>query len=277
MLTPKESEKRLKQYFGKYRVGQLEDLFQVLQTHSRMSVFRRLKTLGYLSSFTHAGRYYTLANLPEFDRWGLWFHRQVGFSKVGTLKATIVELVQSASDGMTPKEMRGLLRLPVSNTLYNTLHELVHSAQLQSQRLSGFPLYVSAAPERAAKQIAAREALRASLAEMLRVATDEEVVEVLVEALRAAPQIPAPAIVAGRLVARGVRLEPHHVEQVYEEHGLVPGKKRRAPARSARGAEESDTEAKRAGPGADAGMGLGKGGGIRGTRPVSVVQRRDGG
>jgi hypothetical protein len=109
--------------------------------------------------------------------------------------------------------------------LYNTLHELVHSAQLQSQRVSGFPVYVSADPERAAKQIAAREALRASLAEMLRVASDEEVVEVLVEALRAAPKIPAPAIVAGRLVARGVRLEPHHVEQVYEEHGLVPGKK----------------------------------------------------
>jgi hypothetical protein len=190
-----------------------------------MSVFRRLKTLGYLSSFTHAGRYYTLTSLPEFDRWGLWFHRHVGFSKVGTLKATIVELVQSSADGMTPKEMRGLLRLPVSNTLYNTLHELVHSAQLQSQRLAGFSLYVSADPERTAQQIAAREALRASLAEMLRVATDEEVVEVLVEALRAAPEIPTPDTVAGRLVARGVRLEPHHVEQVYEEHGLVPGKK----------------------------------------------------
>jgi hypothetical protein len=225
MLTPQESEKKLKRFFGKYRVGQLDDLFQLLQTRSRMSIFRRLKTLGYLSSFTHAGRYYTLANLPEFDQWGLWFHRQVGFSKVGTLKATIVELVQSASDGMTPKEMRGLLRLPVSNTLYNTLHELVHSAQLQSQRVSEFPVYVSADPERAAKQIAAREALRASLAGMLRVAGDEEVVEVLVEALRAAPKIPAPAIVAGRLVARGVRLEPHHVEQVYEEHGPVPGKK----------------------------------------------------
>ena len=139
MLTPQESETKLKRFFGKYRVGQLEDLFQLLQTRSRMSVFRRLKTLGYLSSFTHAGRYYTLANLPEFDRWGLWFHRQVGFSKVGTLKATIVELVQSASDGMTPKEMRGLLRLPVSNTLYNTLHELVHSAQLQSQGCRDFP------------------------------------------------------------------------------------------------------------------------------------------
>jgi hypothetical protein len=83
MLTPQESETKLKRFFGKYRVGQLEDLFQLLQTRSRMSVFRRLKTLGYLSSFTHAGRYYTLANLPEFDRWGLWFHHQVGFSKEG--------------------------------------------------------------------------------------------------------------------------------------------------------------------------------------------------
>jgi hypothetical protein len=73
-------------------------------------------------------------------------------------------------------------------------------------------------------------AARRELAERLRVATDEEVVEVLVEALRAAPEIPAPALVSGRLVARGVRLEAHHVEQVYEEHALVPGKKTAGPS-----------------------------------------------
>ena len=91
-------------------------------------------------------------------------------------------------------------------------------------------LYVSADPKRAAKQIAERKELAAVLTEVLRVATDEEVVEVLVEALRAAPEVPASALVAQRLVARGVRLEPHHIEQVYEEHGLVPGKKTARPS-----------------------------------------------
>ena len=55
--------------------------------------------------------------------------------------------------------------------------------------------------------------LCASLAVMLRVPTDEEIVEVLVEALRAAPALPVPEKVARCLVARGVRLEPTAPEQ----------------------------------------------------------------
>jgi hypothetical protein len=229
LLPPQESKKALKRFFDRNRVGQLTDLFEVLQTHSRMSVFRRLKSLGYFSSFTHAGRYYTLANLPQFDRWGLWFHHQVGFSKVGTMKATIASVVQGSPGGMTPKELRGLLKLPVSNTLYNTLHELVGSSELVAHKSGGVSLYVSADAQRAAEQIASRQELRAAMAEIFRVATDEEVVEVLVEALRAAPEIPEPDIVAERLVARGIGLEPHHVQQVYEEHRLVPGKKTAGP------------------------------------------------
>jgi hypothetical protein len=84
-------------------------------------VFRRLKAIGYRSSFNHAGRYYTLADVPQFNQWGLWFHRHVGFSCTGTLKATVVALVEGSAAGMTPKELLALLKLPVANTLYNTL------------------------------------------------------------------------------------------------------------------------------------------------------------
>jgi hypothetical protein len=86
-------------------------------------------------------------------------------------------------------------------------------------------LYVSANAVRASEQLQYREETDRAIAEILRVATDEEVVEVLVEALKEGPEIPTPERVARRLVARGIRLEPHHVAQVYEEHGLVPGKK----------------------------------------------------
>ena len=230
MLPPNTSRDALRKMFRRKRIATLIDLFQVLNTRSRMSVFRRLKDSGYMTSFTHSGRYYTMPEIPKFDHWGLWFHQGVGFSREGTLKTTVVKLVESSEAGMTPRQMLNVLRLRVSNTLHNTLHELIKIHNLDRQRQAGISLYVSAEPGRAAEQVAARTELAASLAEMLRVATDEEVVEVLVEALRAAPAIPAPAIVAGRLVARGVRLEPHHVEQVYEEHGLVPGKKTQRPS-----------------------------------------------
>jgi hypothetical protein len=191
-----------------------------------MTVFRRLRQLGYHSSYTHAGRYYTLCDIPRFDEHGLWFHREIGFSRAGTLKRTVALLVEQAPDGRTHEELAQLLRVRV----HNTLLDLLRQGLIGRERLQSVFLYVSADRAAAAAQVAARKELVSALAEMLRVATDEEVVEVLVEALRAAPEVPAPVVVAERLVARGVRLEPHHIEQVYEAHGLLPGKKTARPS-----------------------------------------------
>ena len=67
---------------------------------------------------------------------------------------------------------------------------------LQENRIGREPLgktylYVSAEPRRAEAQVDERLQLRTLMAEALRLPTEEEVVEVLVEALRAAPLIPA--------------------------------------------------------------------------------------
>ncbi len=207
-------------------VVELEQLFRALGTRSRMTVFRRLQQVGYWSSFTHGGRYYTLRDLPRFDAQGLWFHRDIGFSQAGTLKETVAQLVEQSPTGRTHDELQHLLRVRV----HNTLLDLLRQGRLGREALARVYLYVSADPTRAAAQLTERRELSAALTEIFRVATDEEVVEVLVEALRAAPEIPAPALVAQRLVTRGVRLEPHHIEQVYEEHGLVPGKKTARPS-----------------------------------------------
>ena len=61
--------------------------------------------------------------------------------------------------------------------------------------------------------------------EALRTPTSEETLEILVEALRATPQVPEAALVAKRLAARGVRVEGRHVQQVFEAHGLQSEKK----------------------------------------------------
>ena len=91
MLSPKESQKVLNKIISRKYIANLDDLFKILDTQSRMSVFRRLKPMGYLTSYTHAGRYYTLSGIPRFDTCGLWFYQDVGFSSAGTLKSTIVD------------------------------------------------------------------------------------------------------------------------------------------------------------------------------------------
>ena len=93
MLSPKQSRNVLLKMFRKNYIANLDQLFHVLDTQSRMSVFRRLKPLGYLTSFTDAGCYYTLKDIAKFDTFGLWFYQGVGFSHAGTLKSTVINIV----------------------------------------------------------------------------------------------------------------------------------------------------------------------------------------
>lgn len=221
MLPPDASESALRRYFRKHRVAEISELFRLLGTRSRMSVFRRLKALGYRSSFTHAGRYYTLADVPQFDPWGLWFHRNAGFSCTGTLKATVVALVEGSAAGMTPKELLALLKLPAANTLYNTLHALRYEARIHRQALAGYPLYLSADSQRANQQLMARrQQPRIGVA-----VSDETGIAVLVEALQSAQLLVAPSVLASRLVARGVAVRAAQVEQIFTQYGLEPEKK----------------------------------------------------
>ena len=96
-----QARDRLLKLLRRRRVVALRDLFEALGTRSRMTVFRRLREVGYRTSFTHRGQYYRLAELPEFDECGLWFHGDVGFSRSGTLKETIAVQVEQAPEVLT--------------------------------------------------------------------------------------------------------------------------------------------------------------------------------
>ncbi|MBM4394823.1 MAG: hypothetical protein FJ087_03925 [Deltaproteobacteria bacterium] len=230
MTARRDAEMAVRKLFRKHPVADLATLYEGLGTESRMTVFRRLRLVGYHTSYTDAGRYYTLSGIPQFDKLGLWFHGDVGFSRAGTLKETAAVQVEEAPTGVTHRELRDLLRVRV----YNTLLDLERGGRIGRSRFRGRCLYVSANPERAAEQAARREELDRVLRDALRVVTDEEMLEVLAEALRAAPEVPRAEEVSERLRGRGLDLTVRLVMQAYETHGLVPGKKASARSRSCR-------------------------------------------
>ncbi|MHC4697585.1 MAG: hypothetical protein ACYTFA_12675, partial [Planctomycetota bacterium] len=117
MPVRRDLRKRLIRLFKRSPVAELSTIQRVLGTNSRTTVFRALCEVGYLTSYNHAGRYYTLEGIPEFDEDGLWLHGDARFSKYRTLRATIVQLVQQAPAGRTHAELRERLRLRVHDTL----------------------------------------------------------------------------------------------------------------------------------------------------------------
>src|SRR5436309_2302498 len=136
-------------------VALLSDLRKALQTPSRTTVFRVLSSVGYLASYSHAGRYYTLKRIPQFDPRGLWHYRQIGFSSQRTLRATLVHLVETSPAGQTHEELQDVLLLRV----HNTLRLLVRARELQRRLFQDVYVYLSAKPKPASRQWAERQKL----------------------------------------------------------------------------------------------------------------------
>ena len=84
----------------------MAELKKILGTCVDMTVFRKLKALGYHASYSHRGKYYTLAQSAQFDDRGLWSFGEVHFSKVGTLRATAETFVIDSLAGYTAGELR---------------------------------------------------------------------------------------------------------------------------------------------------------------------------
>lgn len=214
--------------FRKTPVMQMRDIAQGVGPRSRRSLFRDLTALGYLSSYTHTGRYYTLMSVPTFDADGLWRYQGIGFSRDGTLKATVQRLVETSDAGRTHHELH--LRLGVR--VHNPLLDLVAATTLGREAIANEYVYVAAARARATVQLGRRRALVTAGA-VSAPPTAALAVEVLIEVIHGA-RVPPPdaATVAARLGARGIRATVSEVAAVLDRHGL--GGKKTAPSRSRR-------------------------------------------
>ena len=66
--TPGPPGSDLRLLFRAHSILTLEELKSALGTQVAMTVFRKLRPLGYLSSYSHRGKYYTLNEIARFDR-----------------------------------------------------------------------------------------------------------------------------------------------------------------------------------------------------------------
>jgi hypothetical protein len=214
MLNLEDSIQALTALFRRHPIADLDTLLTTLETQSRMSVFRRLSVIGYLTSCTHAGRFYTLRSIPTFDREDLWCYEGICFSRHGTLKATVIHLVEQSDSGRTQHELQVRLRIRV----HNTLLDLVRQKRIGRELWGGQYLYVSGYKERASAQLALRRTWVDS-GTALEVATSA-VIDVLLDLVRSAGMQVDAMSVSERLGARGVVVTPEQVEEILSRHGV---------------------------------------------------------
>ena len=55
----------------------MKELKFAIGSQSRMTVFRKLTKLDYISSCSHSGKYYSLKIIAKFNKDGLWEYKRV--------------------------------------------------------------------------------------------------------------------------------------------------------------------------------------------------------
>jgi hypothetical protein len=192
------------------KVITLPELMAQLRTSLR-TLRRRLKAWGALASFNYNSRFYTLPDLPHFDEHGLWFHRQIGFSRHGHLPQTIVALVHQSPGGLSAAELGQRLRLEPRSFLWQ-FHQ---HPDLQREKYQGHYVYFTADPTVATRQKAVRSAALAPVP----LPSAEETIAVLVQAMQHPER--SPQQLATHLHSTYPHLSAQAIVALFAHHGLT--------------------------------------------------------
>lgn len=135
-------------------VATMPQLKAALGTSVTYTVLRKLAPLGYRSSYSHNGTYYTLDSIARYDQLGLWSYRDVHFSRYGTLLNTAEALVHESAAGYQVPELEAVVQVAAKDAL----RQLVQAERLFRREWQGRYLYCALDRARRQQQWAARQA-----------------------------------------------------------------------------------------------------------------------
>ena len=107
----------LSNYLNKNKIATINEIKRLLNTQSRMTIYRKLSYLDYISSGSHRGKYYSLKQIAKYNEYGLWVHKGILFSQNKTLKNTLNKLIDQSTQGYNVAELKEILNVKVDDTL----------------------------------------------------------------------------------------------------------------------------------------------------------------
>lgn len=130
MRKKSQQLQRIKELVLQKKVFSLQALIDQAGSTERTTQ-RYLKELNSLTSYTHRGRYVTLPDIPRFDDNGIWFFRQIGFSRLGNSLDTIIGLINQSESGLSREELETVLKIGISKQIQILVQrEKIHRVKL---------------------------------------------------------------------------------------------------------------------------------------------------
>lgn len=139
MSNKNQQLKSLSDLIKKKKIVTLPELKSALKTNSRMTIFRKLNRLKYVSSYSHGGQYYSLETVTKFNAEGLWSYKSALFSKQRTLLKTVGFFVNESEKGYSAQELEKVLKIRVDGPLL----ELIKEKMILRKKYGGLWIYFS--------------------------------------------------------------------------------------------------------------------------------------
>ena len=192
---------------------------------SHMTFVRALKKYGYYNSYNKNSSYYTLFNIPKFNKYGIWLYNGIGFSGYSTLDKTLISLIDKSPSGYTVTKINKILGTATANILSRICNQNLISKYLIGHRA----VYLTIeAPLQEKQRTNIEEQLqqKATLKHYAKSSQHElpvgldatEVISILVQ-LIAKPKSSASSI-SRKLQAAGVNITASHVKEVISFYSL---------------------------------------------------------
>jgi len=195
--------------FRARKVLTIEELAGLLQS-SLSTARRRLKAWNTFTSYNKNGRYYALPSVPVFDANGLWWYRDIGFSRYGNLTETLTGLVCCSQAGLSAAELGQRLGMEPRSFLWLFRN---HPA-LTREKHQGRFVYFAAESAICQRQRDGRMIMDAGA----RRPSDSEVIVILVETIKH-PELSIEQL-CRNLKKQGIAVAEQAVVNLFAYHGL---------------------------------------------------------
>ncbi len=136
---PAETTGRLVNLFADRKCWTIAELSGTLG-YAAISVRRFLGEAGYCRSYNHNGKWYTLLSIPTFNRKGIWFYDNIGFSRHGSLTRTIVHLLGRSPQGYSPGSLADILGV----SCHAVLTHMHKAGRVAREKFGGGFVYLAA-------------------------------------------------------------------------------------------------------------------------------------
>jgi hypothetical protein len=143
----------LRTLFARQQVATMVELKEALGSAVNMTVLRKLRALGYLTSYSHGGKFYTLEELVRFDQQGLYRVDDRCFSRFGSLLNTAEHFVVHSAGGYYASELNRELGVQSKEALLT----LVRRQRVARTQVDGRYLHCAPDPPLRQAQLMHRE------------------------------------------------------------------------------------------------------------------------